>query len=453
MLDNRWVVADWGLGRRPRGQTTTPGRTGAGESFGTLGYAAPELQTDAHAATPQTDIFGIGQIIGWALLQTEPRANVPHLPAPGPWRRVVEAATQQDPDQRPATVDDLLALIVAEFDPAHRADVTRHPRPTADLQPGVPHQRITIAGPAGDLGFSQEANVLVDATIELLRADDDIPIRRLLGTAIPEARGIYRQNEDLQAIDQILDRLTCLAAAFLDLERAGWFTRTVDVLVGIYGIAFENEAETINTPPIPAAQLWLATSTRARALGGLAVRREDWASVAYLASRKAPGMHPIYATWFKHATTMANRRELLTTTNGTHEREVFVLMLALDVIRRLDHLRPELEAEDDRLLTSLAQFDFLACLHAIHTSGATTDAGGIFYPHFATFYAARTQPIVRRLLTDPSLRECIYPRDDGQLADALKLVDQYATHVGFRYDGWEGYTADVVSFIHSRSAS
>jgi hypothetical protein len=60
---------------------------------------------------------------------------------------------------------------------------------------------------------------------------------------------------------------------------------------------------------------------------------------------------------------------------------------------------------------------------------------------------------VRRLLTDPSLRECIYPRDDGQLADALKLVDQYATHVGFRYDGWEGYTADVVSFIHSRSAS
>ncbi|MFJ8203234.1 serine/threonine-protein kinase [Micromonospora chalcea] len=124
-LDGRWVVADWGLGRRPRGQTTAPGRTQVGELYGSLGYAAPELYTNAHAVSPQTDIYSIGQIIGWALLQTDPRANVPHLPPAGPWRAVVRAATHHDPRQRPATVDELLALIAAELDPPPTIPVKR----------------------------------------------------------------------------------------------------------------------------------------------------------------------------------------------------------------------------------------------------------------------------------------------------------------------------------------
>ena len=124
-LDGRWVIADWGLGRRPRGQTTAPGRTRVGELYGSLGYAAPELYTDAHAVNPQTDIYSIGQIIGWALLQTDPRANVPHLPPAGPWRAVVRAATRHDPHQRPATVDELLALIAAELDPPPAIPVNR----------------------------------------------------------------------------------------------------------------------------------------------------------------------------------------------------------------------------------------------------------------------------------------------------------------------------------------
>jgi hypothetical protein len=115
-LDGRWTVADWGLTRRPRGQTTSPDRTRAGEAFGTDGWAAPELSSDPHSAGPPADIYSIGQVIGWAVTGNRPQANTPLIPPGGPWRQVVKAATQPDPARRPPTVDALLQLIAQELD-------------------------------------------------------------------------------------------------------------------------------------------------------------------------------------------------------------------------------------------------------------------------------------------------------------------------------------------------
>ena len=115
-LDGTWTVADWGLTRRPRGQTTDPDRTRAGTMFGTEGFAAPELSADAHNAGPQADIYSIGQIIGWALRGQMPQANTPLIPPSGPWRQVARAATLRDPGRRPATVDALLEIIREELD-------------------------------------------------------------------------------------------------------------------------------------------------------------------------------------------------------------------------------------------------------------------------------------------------------------------------------------------------
>lgn len=109
-LDDRWILADWGLARRPRGTTTDPNRTRSGTLYGTEGFAAPELSIDAHNAGPATDIYSVGQLIGWILTEQWPQANIPLIPA-GQWQNVVEAATQRDPAQRPTTIDAFLALI------------------------------------------------------------------------------------------------------------------------------------------------------------------------------------------------------------------------------------------------------------------------------------------------------------------------------------------------------
>ncbi|PWR14872.1 hypothetical protein DKT69_14065 [Micromonospora sicca] len=127
-LDERWTVADWGLGRRPRGQTSDARRTQAGTLYGTPGFAAPEQYVDAHGgSSPQTDIYAIGQIIGWVLTGTAPQPNVPLLPDDGPWRNVVKAATNPDPSRRPKDVDELLAVMARELDeppeiPANRGE-------------------------------------------------------------------------------------------------------------------------------------------------------------------------------------------------------------------------------------------------------------------------------------------------------------------------------------------
>lgn len=110
-LDGRWVLADWGLARRPRGHTTNPNRTRTGVLIGTEGFAAPELSQNAHTAGPTADIYSLGQLIGWALLQHWPQPNIPLIPPDEPWRAVVHAATQYDPAQRPATIDAFLAML------------------------------------------------------------------------------------------------------------------------------------------------------------------------------------------------------------------------------------------------------------------------------------------------------------------------------------------------------
>lgn len=100
-LDGRWTVADWGLGRRPRGDTTFSGRTTKGEFFGTLGFAAPEQAVDAHAASASADFYSLGQIIGWARTGRLPANGSPLLPVEEPWRSIVAAATRENPADRP----------------------------------------------------------------------------------------------------------------------------------------------------------------------------------------------------------------------------------------------------------------------------------------------------------------------------------------------------------------
>lgn len=141
-LEGRWVVADWGLVRRPRGRTSFQETHGGG---GTYGWGAPEQFIDAHTVGPQADIYAIGRIIGWALSDHGPQANKPLLPPDGPWRKVAQIAAQENPAARPASVDELLALINRVLPVDTPALV---PRPSSVPAPAEPPYVLHLPSPA-----------------------------------------------------------------------------------------------------------------------------------------------------------------------------------------------------------------------------------------------------------------------------------------------------------------
>ncbi|MFB7275422.1 serine/threonine-protein kinase [Streptomyces sp. NPDC056244] len=124
LLDDRWTLADCGVVRRPRGQTTKIGRTG--HFIGTEGFAAPELFIKPHEdATAASDIYSLGRVIAWALTGEMPQTNIELLPPPGPWRNIVRAATQPEAERRPQSIDELLDLIDREFSEPQEPAIAR----------------------------------------------------------------------------------------------------------------------------------------------------------------------------------------------------------------------------------------------------------------------------------------------------------------------------------------
>jgi len=105
----RWVLADWGLTRRPHGETTNH-LTVTGQFLGTSGYAAPESYRDGHAVGARADLYSLGQVIGWATTGLAPLPNVP-ANAPEPWRRLARSLTRLRAEERPASAAEARAML------------------------------------------------------------------------------------------------------------------------------------------------------------------------------------------------------------------------------------------------------------------------------------------------------------------------------------------------------
>jgi serine/threonine protein kinase len=99
----RWVVADWGLVRRPRGMTSHP-LTGD-QGLGTAGFAAPETYEGyAHEADLPCDVYSLGRVIAWLLTGRQPQPNL-SLRVDGPLRGFIAECTDLNPDRRPETME------------------------------------------------------------------------------------------------------------------------------------------------------------------------------------------------------------------------------------------------------------------------------------------------------------------------------------------------------------
>lgn len=301
-------------------------------------------------------------------------------------------------------------------------------------------------GPATALTWKVDGTTFTRLVIEQLRRGDDIPVRLLTDQVWKDAAALVEAG-DQDELGVLLDRLACLAATGLELDRRPVFERAVWTFIKVYEQGFDANGVSLLSvapPRIPAQQLWLAVIERVLALGALAVRRRDWVAVRDLALQAPRGDdHPngriegYYGNWLRHALTQASRANLLYETHQGRQVAVSLLGRSLAHATRLDCLRPDLAADDDRLLSSLCQFDLLACVAGI--SQGKSAGSAFFYPNFARYFVHRSEPAVRTLLHDASARAALFPDDDQDLADVLRVLDEQAQQEGWKFSGWMGF--------------
>lgn len=140
--------------------------------------------------------------------------------------------------------------------------------------------------------------------------------------------------------------------------------------------------------------------------------------------------------WLDHGRVMAVRAGLLEREENSQKVNLPLLALVRREVERLACLRQDRPAEDEEVLNSLCQFDFLTALIEIDRHA---DVSAASYPNFARFYTRRTEPIIVQLTEGGELRETVFPRGDQDLADVLRALDQLAGQVSRGYAGWDGF--------------
>lgn len=112
----QWVVADFGIVRNAPGLTTAT-LTIQGTLTGTWKWAAPEQHHDAHSATPATDVYSAGLLMGWLLTGTLPAPGVRYS-ALGTLTSSILRATDPHQSNRFQTMDEFLEHFTGHMLPA-----------------------------------------------------------------------------------------------------------------------------------------------------------------------------------------------------------------------------------------------------------------------------------------------------------------------------------------------
>jgi hypothetical protein len=316
----------------------------------------------------------------------------------------------------------------------------------AELRKRLDQMRHGSEGEA--LSWDLNLEALVAAVTEQLRRGDEIPVRLLLDSAPAVASRVLTPNlgsssQDLEAgqatarerLADLLDRIAAIAARALVLEAQQLLDLSVTALESIYNGVFDERGFERRDLAFEPEWVWLMVIERVYALGALAVRKKRWGTVAELALRW-PTAASGERAWLRHGYVMAARRELLKDPESPRSGSS-LLKLALDHIVAIPQLRPDYDAGDERLLNSLTQFDVLANLAVMSRNETTLGRPG--YPHFRRFNAHRSDPAVVALIDDAEARTAIFPRDDEELAEALRALAEIDSGEFFYLGGWDEY--------------
>ncbi|CAN5479277.1 hypothetical protein BH20ACT23_BH20ACT23_27530 [soil metagenome] len=355
----------------------------------------------------------------------------------------------------PCNQADLLGIIEGKVEEAKESLRAEHTDQLAALVNRLQTAQTLATAPASTLSWTMDEETFVAIIIEQIRRDDPIPLRLLLRRMESDAARLVSEGEEAE-LETLLDRLACLTANFVLMERDDLFRQVIRGLVSIYNLGFDARGMTRRDVPIPAARLWLLVIERVMAIGLVLVREERWELARDLTLQRGKGIEftqrrITYVTWIRHATTEASRGGEFVHVVDEQRTDKSLLWMVQELVQQSDCLRQGLAADDERILDSLCQFDMLAMLSTLAEAARIGDFNLAsrthhYYPHFSRFYESRSLPMLEMVIADPALREQVFPgRSDEELAAATRWINHAATQEGFRYAGWDGVLSDRVA--------
>jgi hypothetical protein len=311
--------------------------------------------------------------------------------------------------------------------------------------------------------FEQDLDIFAEA-VEAVRPSQHEQLRRLIGRRARSVSWDANVPWDMEDVSHVVDRLLVIGAHAVREGSDELVDAVLDALVKLYVMPINERAGDYG-----GAMAWRAIAAGAAAIGGLAVREEAWSVVRKLAL--PPKISPVrveggsfrYASWMRHAVTMAARANLLGTSSDGRPMPGGLVRFARETAGRIPSLTmdvrnaPVVESPDfnptdqDRVLDSICRFDYVWNLLALLAAPAMDIHQTL--PGFAVFYVQRTAPVVMQLSNDGEVRRALAPGvEDVRWREAVRVLDGIADSRSVE-TSWRGWSVigfpDIDTFLRA----
>jgi hypothetical protein len=313
---------------------------------------------------------------------------------------------------------------------------------------GTPHQvnlllnqRATAppaVDPADSMTFDVAPSELAAAARELLRRQDDVPLRMLLRSA--EAR--IRQALGRQAwhdVTAALDRLIVLGGVYVSLSADTQAHEVMVALRRIFEIGLDESEVVRQATAAWSPRLWLEVTARAEILGALALRLRRWELVREIGLWKPMPIDASWvASWIRAAMTTRSH-ESWPRHDDQRQTPKGVPEVAAEIAETLPQLSEDIAGDRDRLRESIGHFDFAVCLMSVAALNSVeppvlmTDGTRLVGREGLTAF-------LRQIFRPGPAREAVFPLHDDDLAVTLRQFERAMMERGYVAFGWYGET-------------
>lgn len=266
----RWVVADWGIVRRPEGLTTAE-HTHTGMLLGTEGFAPPEAYSAPHSAGKPWDIYSLGRLTAWASTGVWPQP-LAHLQAPEPWTRFVRVLTHPNSSKRPQNLSVVLELLTHVS--SDLAPVTRVDRDLVKLaKSGDPDATMAVLTSAAD--HLDDEDLFIDDIAELTGPGLDAFVRSDAEAAAELLAAMERHLRDASWYNRSFDHYNVPLYWMQRVAQAAADAESFDLLEDACATLFDGEVRLDRWRQTERTREWLASLTGPPAAKVARVLREN----------------------------------------------------------------------------------------------------------------------------------------------------------------------------------